>query len=116
MGHVSPINEIPVFFPKRIATTASSTPPTCARFSIGPRSGVVIDGPPSVARIVPALLHSNVANQGGRMARPRTRCQRCGLRTKSPHGLFIHDLRVHKRHNWNNHGLYRQSKKAKRAA
>lgn len=50
------------------------------------------------------------------MARPRTRCRLCGVSTKSPHGLFIHDLRVHKRHNWNNHGLYRQRKKAKSAA
>jgi hypothetical protein len=45
------------------------------------------------------------------MARPRTRCQHCGLRTKSPHGLFIHTLRIHKGHNWNSHGLYRQRRK-----
>lgn len=50
------------------------------------------------------------------MARPGTRCPRCGLSTKSPHGLFIHDLRIHKRHNWNSHGLYRRRKKAKSAA
>lgn len=50
------------------------------------------------------------------MARPRTRCPRCGLSTKSPHGLFIHTLRIHKGHNWNSHGLYRQRKKAKGAA
>lgn len=47
------------------------------------------------------------------MARPRTRCQRCGLRTKSAHGLFIHTLRIHKGHNWNGDGLYRKHRNAK---
>lgn len=45
------------------------------------------------------------------MARPRTRCE-CGKRTKSPHGLFIHQLRIHQKHNWNNSGLYRKKRKA----
>jgi hypothetical protein len=49
------------------------------------------------------------------MARPRTRCRRCGLRTKSPHGLFIHTLRVHKGHNWNGKGLYSEQRKKKQA-
>ncbi len=50
------------------------------------------------------------------MARPRTRCLRCGLRTKSPHGLFIHTLRIHKGHDWNNGGLSRKRKGAKPTA
>ncbi len=50
------------------------------------------------------------------MARPRTGGLRCGLSTKSPHGLFIHTLRVHDGHNWNGDSLYRTRKKAKRVA
>jgi len=50
------------------------------------------------------------------MARPRTRCQRCGLSTKSPHGLFMHTLRIHKGHNWSNDGLYRHPRKSKGAS
>jgi hypothetical protein len=44
------------------------------------------------------------------MARPKTRCE-CGKRTKSPHGLLIHRMRVHLHHNWNDRGLYRSKKK-----
>ncbi|MGH2377700.1 MAG: hypothetical protein ACRDGT_04425 [Candidatus Limnocylindria bacterium] len=65
-----------------------------------------------------AVIHSIVGAvdwwpnrpQGGLMARPRTRCRLCGMSTKSPHGLFIHDLRIHRRHNWNSQGLYSQRK------
>lgn len=46
------------------------------------------------------------------MSRPRTRCTVCGKSNKSPHGLYMHDLRIHKRHNWTVNGLIRKKKAA----
>lgn len=45
------------------------------------------------------------------MARPRTTCVVCKKQNKTPHGLYMHELRIHKGRNWN-HDQFIKAKKA----